>query len=223
MLIKTEKKAFIFYASTLEILQQLPDERQGKIAIALIEYGLSDYDYFAEYSDSISIFNPLERMIFRSVLYEINIQKRRHYNKYLISEAIKIVKNTTITTKDHTDNKRNDNKDMIELLEEKYQHAIEHDDCNILYELLTMLPYTIFDKLLEHCKIMDWKNDIEKVFEKRLRESKASISDNIEEQILSELMEDFLSSGDAFKRYDELLKKYGRGDIVYGLCEIEPE
>lgn len=79
---KVEKKAFLFYASTLDILEELPEERQGKIAMALIEYGLDDYNYFGEFSGTLSILNPLERILFRSVIYEII---RTYIGMYIVS------------------------------------------------------------------------------------------------------------------------------------------
>lgn len=39
---KAEKRAFVFNASYLNVIEEFPEDRRGKLAIAIIDYGLSD-------------------------------------------------------------------------------------------------------------------------------------------------------------------------------------
>ncbi len=209
---KVEKKAFLFYASTLDILEELPEERQGKIAMALIEYGLDDYNYFGEFSGTLSILNPLERILFRSVIYEISVQKRRYYNKNLIRGAIETFYDI-ISTSQNLDTKTKDTYiDTINVLKEKYQYVIKHDERNITEELYALIPDEIYQVFHRRYEVKSWKDYIREMFEKKLENELINLSDGAKENILNELMMDYLKKGDAFKRYDELLEQYTEDD-----------
>ncbi|MBD5547742.1 MAG: hypothetical protein HDQ97_10130 [Lachnospiraceae bacterium] len=205
---QVEKKAFLFYASTLDILKELPEERQGKIAMALIEYGLDDYNYFGEFSGTLSILQPLERILFRSVIYEISVQKRRYYNKNLIRGAIKTFQDV-IGRSSALDTKIKDTYiDTINVLKEKYQYVIKHDERNIPEELSALLPeevYTLFHKRYE---LKTWKDYMREMFEERLENESRNLSDDVKEKILDKLMKDYLEGGTGFERYEELLEQY---------------
>ena len=205
---QVEKKAFLFYASTLDILKELPEERQGKVAMAIIEYGLDDNNYFAEYSDALSALEPLERIIFRSVLYEINVQKRRYYNKYLIHGAIVTIQNIIGISENLDDKVKNTYIDIIKVLEERYQYVIKHDERNMPGELSILLPNHIYKSFHNLYKVKSWRDDIEKMFEERLKNESINLPDNIKKEILEELMADYLESGIFLERYEELLEQY---------------
>lgn len=203
-----EKKAFLFYASTLDILKELPEKRQGKVAMALIEYGLDNYNYFAEFSPSLSILDPVERIIFHSVIYEIDVQKRRYYNKWLIQGAIKTIQNI-IAPSENLDSKTRDIYiDLIQILEMKYKDAIKHDSRNIPSELAALLPNEIFESFKNHYKVKFWKDYIKEMFEKRLLEDSISLSDDDKNHILSELIKDYAETSIPFRRYNALTAQY---------------
>lgn len=203
-----EKKAFVFYASTLKILKEFPEKRQGKIVMALIECGLDKYNYFAKYSDAWLELEETERLAFRSVLYEISVQKRRHYNKYLIRGAILVIQNF-VCIKEITDNNRkNYYIDLIEILEEKYQYVLQHDELNIPGELFVLLPNEIYAEFNNIYKTTSWRDEMKEIFEKRLENEAINLPDDTKEKLLEELMEDYLESGTAFERYEELLEQY---------------
>lgn len=205
---QVEKKAFLFYASTLDILKELPEERQGKIAMALIEYGLDDYNYFGEFSGTLSIFQPLERILFRSVIYEIGVQKRRYYNKNLIRGAIEIFQNV-ISTSYNLDTKTKDTYiGTINVLKEKYQYVMKHDERNIPDEINALLPEEISELFHRRYEVKCWKDYIREMLEKRLENEPRNLSNDIKEIILDELIKDYLESGKAFDRYEEHLEQY---------------
>lgn len=209
---QVEKKAFLFYASTLDILKELPEERQGKIAMALIEYGLDDYNYFGEFSGTLSILQPLERILFRSVIYEISVQKRRYYNKNLIRGAIETFQNV-ISMSPNLDTKIKDTYiDTINVLKEKYQYVIKHDERNIPEELSVLLPDEIYRLFHKRYELKTWKDYIREIFEKRLEKESRNLSDDVKELILDELMKDYLEGGTGFERYEELLEQYTGDD-----------
>lgn len=202
-----EKKAFLFYASTLDILETLSEKRQGKVAMALIEYGLDDYNYFADFSGSLSILEPLERIIFRSVIYEISVQKRRYYNKQLIQGAINTVQNV-ISISDNLDTKTKDTYvDIIKVLEDRYKYAIKHDSRNVPEELSALLPDAIYKAFRRRYELKSWRDYIKEEFEKKLSDESISLSDDDKKWILDELVKDYVETGNAFQRYEELIEQ----------------
>lgn len=205
---QVEKKAFVFYASTLKILEEFPEKRQGKIVMALIECGLDKYNYFAKYSDAWLELEETERLAFRSVLYEISVQKRRHYNKYLIRGAILTIQNIICRDKITDNSVKNRYIELIEILKEKYQDVIQHDELNIPGELFVLFPEEIYRQLNKTYKITSWRDEMKEIFEKRLENERINLSDDAKEKMLEELMEDYLESGKAFERYEELLEQY---------------
>lgn len=209
-----EKKAFLFYASILDSIEELPPERQGKVALALIEYGLDDYHFFTDFSGSLSILNPIEKIIFHSIIYEIDVQKRRYYNKYLIHGAILSIHTVIGNHNDEyslsalTDNERNTCIDLISILEEKYLYVTKHDNLDVLGELHTLLPIKVYDIFKRIYKPKSWVDNLEKLFEKRLEDESRNLSDDVKENIFAKLKTDYLETGVALERYEELIEQY---------------
>lgn len=208
MLRQIEKKAFLFYASTFDILRELSDERQRKVALALIEYGLDDCVYFPDYSDSLSVLEPIEHMIFHNAIYEISIQKRRYYNKNLIRGAIEAIQSEFVNgcrmSKD-TYTK------IIDILEEKYKYVTNHDELNVPEELSIILPEDVNSKFKRRYGAKSWRDYMKEMFEKRLKMESRCLPDDIKKEILDKLMSDYLDKGTVFERYEELLEKYTKG------------
>jgi len=202
-----EKKAFLFYASTLDILETLPEKRQGEVAMALIEYGLDDYNYFADFSGSLSILDSLERIIFRSVIYEISVQKRRYHNKQLIQGAIDTIQNVIATTYNLDAKIKDTYIDIIKVLEDKYRYSIKHDSRNVPEELTVLLPDEIYRPFHKRYEIKYWRDYIKELFEKRLSDESINLSDDDKKWMLDEFLKDYLESGDPFQRYEDLMKQ----------------
>lgn len=201
-----EKKAFLFYASTLDILETLPEERQGKVALAIIEYGLDDYNYFADFSGSLLILSPLERVIFRSVIYEISVQKRRYHNKQLIRGAIDTTQNV-IATENLDDKTKSTYIDIIKVLEERYKYVIKHDSRNVPEELKALLPITIYEPFHRRYEAKIWRDYIAETLDKKLSDKKIYLSDDDKKWIVDEFIKDFANTGQPFQRCEELIKQ----------------
>lgn len=66
----TPKKAFPFYASNLDALEQLPESERAKYALKIVEYGLSD--------TRIEL-TPEEKFIFGHIFAGIDQQKKKYH------------------------------------------------------------------------------------------------------------------------------------------------
>lgn len=230
---QVEKKAFLFYATTLDLLEELEPERQGKVAMALIEYGLDEYNYFAEFSGSLSSLEPLERIVFRSVIYEIAVQKRRYHNKYLIRGAIETIQNVIARstpmneqqmkeryylqsdypkTKDNIkpldDKTKEHYVEIIRVLEEKYQYVLKHDARNVPEELAALLQSDIYELFHKRYEVKLWRHYILEKLEERLKTEERNLSDDVKAKLLEQMMVDYCKDGNPFDRYAELLKEY---------------
>ncbi len=205
-----EKKAFLFRASTLDILQELPEERQGKIAMAIIEYGLDYNCFFTEGADIQYILSSTEHILFDSVLYDINVQKRRHYNKYLIHGAIVMIQTAIVQceSKVEGDEKRNEYIDLINILEERYQDVTEHDERDLPGELSTLLPRTIRDSFWRTYQVKYIGDYIKEILEKRLKRESRNLSEDAKTDLVKKLLADYLETDSVFGRYEELIQQY---------------
>ncbi len=203
-----EKKAFLFYATTLDLLEELKPERQGKVAMALIEYGLDEYNYFAEFSGSLSILEPLERIVFRSVIYEIAVQKRRYHNKYLLHGAVETIQSVIAKDVFLDDKTRERYLEIIRVLEERYQYALKHDVRNVPEELFRLLPKDIFELFHKRYEVKTVKEDFSEMLENRLEAEEKKLSDDVKETILEQIVLDYFRGSPPFARYEELLEEY---------------
>lgn len=200
---RIEKKAFLFYASTLDTLQELEAERQGKVAMALIEYSLEDHNYFAESSDSLSILEPAEHIIFRPVIYEINVQKRRYYNKYLIHGAIE-----TIYSEIAERNLDKTDQAILDILNERLKSVKIHDELNVPEELTALLPESAYKKFESRYRPKTCKHCLSEILEKWLKREEINLSDKEKNRILGNLMKEYYENSTFFEDYEDLLKQY---------------
>ena len=205
---KIERKAFLFYASTLDTLEKFPLERQKKIAMILIKYGLEDYYDFGEFSGVLSALEPLERIAFRPVIREIDVQRRRYHNKKLIKGAIETIQNV-ISKSTNLDKVIKDTYiEIIEILEEKYNNVMMNDDRSLPEELSALLPEGIYGLFHKRYELKTWRDQIEELLEMCLKNENRNISDDTKKMILDELIKEYIDSGQAFYRFSEIIEKY---------------
>ena len=206
---KIERKAFLFYASTLDTLMEFPPERQRKIAMALINYGLEDYYDFGEFSGALSTLQPLERIAFRSVVREINVQRRRYHNKKLIQGAIETIQNVISKSPNLDKEIKETYIDIIDILEEKYKLITKYDSISLPEELYATLPNEIYSLFHKRYEIKLWRDQINEVLETLLINEKRPISDEGKKIILDRLVKEYVEKGTiASNLYQDFINQY---------------
>ena len=75
----TDKKAFLFYASNLDVIEQFPEEEAKRIAMIIVEYGFSDGNF--ECSEK-------ECLMLDQVFAGIDAEKRRYHDVQLVESYI---------------------------------------------------------------------------------------------------------------------------------------
>ena len=210
---KSEKKAFLFHASYLKVMEELPEDRRGKIAIALIEYGLGD----GLNGDSllISSLNFEERAALDPIIEAIDIQKRRYENKKMVEGAIKIVREQMIETMDSDfDNNKmvlEKYKMTIELLEQKYDEITKHN-LNILpQEIESVLPRKLRDTFRTRFVIKTWEEQFKNILETKIMRNPQAyewVTPDIKEQVYIDMVCDFSKNGKLTSPLDTYLDHY---------------
>ena len=204
---KIEKRAFLFYASTLEILEQFPPERQRKIAMALINYGLEDYYDFGEFSGILSTLSPLERIAFRPVIREIDVQRRRYHNKKLIKGAIETIQNEIYSSLRLDKEERRIYIDLIGVLQEKYEFVIKHDSFSLQEELKVLLPEQIYELFHRRYEIKLWRDQINYALDGYIRKYSITISGDDKKNILDRLIKEYVEKG-TISNMSDLINQY---------------
>lgn len=80
------KKAFLFYASNLDVLEQFPEEEAGRLALVIMEYGFADESFECSQDD---------RDLLHHVFIGIDREKKRYKTGQTISDTITSVSNLT--------------------------------------------------------------------------------------------------------------------------------
>lgn len=208
---KIERKAFVFYASFLEALEKFPLERQKKIAMALIEYGLEDYYDFGEFTGALSALEPLERLTFSSAIRDIDVQRRRYHNKYLIKGAIETIQNVISQSSNLNKDIKEKYFEIIEILEQRYYEIMKNDERFLTEELMALLPEEIYRLFHGRYELKTWKDQIKEILEVRLENENRNIPDDVKEKMYSELLKDYVETGHAFDRLSEIIEKFDDG------------
>lgn len=205
---KIEKRAFLFYATTLDDLKGFPPERQGKIAMALINYGLDDYYDFGEFSGALSVLEPNERIVFRSVIHDIDVQRRRYHNKKLIEGAIETVQNKISHNPYLDEGNKKFYTGLFDVLEEKYESVKKHDSLSLPEELRALLPDDIYSPFHQRYEIKLWKDQINELLEKYLMDHEIHLPDKDKRIILDNLIKNYVETGSLSKNVQDFIDQY---------------
>lgn len=206
---KIERKAFLFYASTFDTLMEFPPERQRKIAMALINYGLEDYYDFGEFSGALSALEPLERIAFRSVVREIDVQRRRYHNKKLIQGAIETIQNVVVNSNNLEKDRKETYIEIIDILEEKYKLVTKYDSLSLPEELYALLPNEIYELFHKRYEVKFWRDQINEALEEYFLNEDRPIPDEGKKMILDWLVKEYVEKGTiASNLYQDFINQY---------------
>lgn len=193
---KVEKKAFVFRASNLDIIENFSEDRRGKIVMALIEYGLSD-----NLDDDSILFSSLEleeRTALAPVKDSISIQKKRYTNRKMIKGAIKIVKEQIIETMDSAPDNNSialeKYEKTIELLEEKLDEIKNYNIDILPQEVELMLPKDLRKKFNARFVMKTWEEQFKDIIEKWILGKSQMyewVTPDIKEQVYKDMIVDF--------------------------------
>ena len=196
---KIEKKAFVFHASYLEVMEEFPEEKRGKMAMALIDYGLGN-NYDGESLMLLSL-NPEERAALSPVIETIDTQKRRYENKKMLKGAIKIVREQIIE-KMGSDSDNNTGLEKyektIELLEQMLNEVKNHNLDILPQEIEVMLPQELRKKFHIRFSTKTWEEQFKNMIEKWLEDNpqvNVWITPDIKEQVYKDMIYDFSKDG----------------------------
>lgn len=89
-----DRDAFLFYASTLDILETFPEERQGQLALTILDFAFRD-DVTAPFDCSEDVWLSLNH-VFEGIIK----QKERYRNEKLLANVIRLAEGLTIVDKD---------------------------------------------------------------------------------------------------------------------------
>ena len=208
---KMTKKAFLFHASYLDVMEEFPEDRRGKIAMALIDYGLGDY--FNGDSLLLLSLNPEERIVLNPIIETIDIQKRRYENKRMIDGAIKIIREQMIETMDSDSENNNLNKYelAIEMLEQKLYEVTRHNLDIMPQEIELMLPQDLRHKFHTRFMIKTWEEQFKDIIEKWVKNNPQMygwVTAEIKEQVYKDMIFDFSKYGNLNSTVAVYLNKY---------------
>lgn len=197
---KIEKRAFVFYASYLDVIEEFPEERRKKIAMALIEYGLDD----CTAGDSIAILslNPEERIALSPVIEAVDVQKRRYVNKQMINGAINLVREKIIETMDFASDNNNivleKYQYIIETLEQKLDGVTRHNLDILPQEIVQMIPKELHEKFYARFTIKTWEEQFRRMIDEHVKNNSKYyewVTSDTKELIYKDIVNDFLKNG----------------------------
>lgn len=210
---KIEKRAFVFYASYLDVIEEFPEERRGKIAMALIEYGLDDCT--ADDSLAILALNPEERIVLSPIIEAVDVQKRRYVNKQMINGAINLVREKMIETIDLTSDSNNTVLEkyqyIIETLEQKLDGVTRHNLDIFPQEIAQMLPKGLHEKFYARFAIKTWEEQFRRMIDEHVRNNPKSygwVTSDTKELVYKDVVNDFLKNGKLTSETSVYFDKY---------------
>lgn len=209
---KPEKRAFVFNASYLEVIEMFPEHRRGKIAMVLIEYGLGDY---LNVDSTVLPLEEDERIVLEPIIESIDIQKKRYRNKKMIKGAIDIVNEEIINSMDSAPN----NSDVllekykltIELLEQKLSEVTRHSLDIFPQEIELMIPQKLRDKFHNRFVIESWEEQFMEILEDWIEKHFSDclwMTSDIKERVCKDMMEDFFKNGKSNVSVTSYVNKY---------------
>lgn len=209
---KPEKRAFVFNASYLDVIELFPESRRGKIATALIEYGLGD---FFNGDSTVLPLEEDERIVLEPIIESIDIQKKRYRTKKMIKGAIDIVNEEIINSMDSVPDNSNvlleKYKRTIELLEQKLNEITRHSLDILPQEIELMIPQKLRNKFHSRFVIESWEEQFRNILEDWIEKNFHDylwVTSDIKEQVCQDMMEDFFKSGKSNVSVASYVNKY---------------
>lgn len=128
-LAKIPKTAFLLRGTTVEIIESLPDQQKGKVAMWIVKYGITGQceEYEKEYI-------PILRPIFS----DIDVEKRRYENKKYINGKINRLE-TVIKSEKLDERTKECFERIIKALKKIYVDVRSHDISNVEEEIVEKL------------------------------------------------------------------------------------
>ncbi len=129
-----ERKAFLFRASFLDAIDCFSEEKKGKIAMKIIQYGL---DITEEVISPEQEEQKTIGMVLRPIKDKIDIQKRRYRNKQIINNYIAYIRKSPFA----------DREEGIKALKRLFIKAGNQDILDIKAAIQFVLPQTIIQSI----------------------------------------------------------------------------
>lgn len=218
---RNERKAFLFYASNLEVIEEFSETRQKKIIMSIINYGLADNSE----SEPLSLLEPVEQKVLRPILDSIDIQKRRYYNKKLLTSAISIVQeyfwgeNKGSLRDDAT---HSSYKELNKILKDKIIESQKHDLEITLREIEDILePYGLSKYFHKESEMQNLEKQIKERIDQILdNDLMEYLSPEKKEMVYKNFINDILDNGHITAKISDILDGDGS---YYALKEGEED